>query len=56
MLGYCLLIYIIIVDIIINKLKIKDKRKDFLIFSGIGIVFIMKSCNYLIGNSDIKVY
>lgn len=52
----CLIIYIALVDIIINKSNVKDKNKCFLIIAGIGIIFIMGSRSYLIGTNDIKVY
>ena len=51
-----LIIYVFFINIIMSKIKIKNKNKYFLIFAGIGIIFIMGSRNHLTGVSDINVY
>ena len=51
-----LLIYVTIVYFLTNILKIKNKNKWFLIFVGIGIIFVMGSRKYIGGINDVVIY
>ena len=51
-----LIIYVFLINIIISKIKVKDKNKWFLIFAGLGVIFIMGSRSHLTGVPDINVY
>lgn len=51
-----MLIYITIVYLIVSIFKVKNKNKWFLIFAGIGIIFVMGSRKHLGGVNDVEIY
>lgn len=51
-----LIIYFFIINLIVNKLKIKNKKIAFLVLAGLGTIFVMGTRSSTLGTGDVKTY